>query len=136
MWRFLTAVVLMLAACPVFLAQHGAAPNGYYPYSYHGDTWNGTVTSVNDKTREVTLTFTQGGKSETFVGVLEKDYMAKPKDGAARVLNPSDLPQGTIQVFYYVESKKVEGKRVQVNTIFLIKGIPNLASHQTLYMAF
>ena len=63
---FLAAI--LLTTLPAF-GQHGGAPPGYYPPGYSGDTWTGEVVSTDDTTREITLAYTNGTKSETFTAV-------------------------------------------------------------------
>ncbi len=89
-----------------------------------GDIWTGVLTAIDDDTRQITLTYTNGTKTESFVGALEKGYLAKLSDGPECELKPSNLGKGTkLTVFYYTDTEKVQGKKVQVHTIFLIKGI-------------
>jgi hypothetical protein len=115
----LILTVISLTAFNVVLAQHGTAPAGYYPFGYSGDTWTGEVSSVNDETREITLTHKKGDKTQTFTGVLVDGYTVKMKDGTDHVLKPSDLPKGTeVTVFYMSKRKKVEGKKVKYYEIF------------------
>jgi len=127
--------LLVLAFCLFVLkpglvrAQHGTAESGYFPPSYAGDTFSGTVTAVNDSSRELTLTYTDNAnkKSETFVGVIADGYVARWKDGTAHPLKPSDLPVGTkVKVYYMTKQAKVDGKKTKINTIIQIKEAPNL----------
>jgi len=120
---FATWALLIFAA--VLLAQHGTARNGYYPMNYHGDTWTGTVTSVNDQTRELTLTYTKGDKTEEFTGVLKAGLKAKRTDGSEAELKPSDFPIGTrLLVYYTPQTKKVEGQKVKTYEIFAFTAAP------------
>ncbi len=110
--------------------QHGTAPNGYYPPNYAHDMFTGTVSKVDDSSREVTLTFTDAAhnKTESFVGVIDSNYMARWKDKTQHPLKPSDLPIGTkITVYYMAAQKKVDGKKVKIYTIFQIQEAPNVA---------
>jgi hypothetical protein len=66
---------------PRALAQLGTAPNDYDPPGYSGNTWSGEVTSRNDETREITLTYAKGSKTDIFTGVLQEGYKVKRKDG-------------------------------------------------------
>src|SRR5208283_3815083 len=95
--------------CVVVYGQHGSAPNGYYPSGYSGDIWTGEVVSTDDATREITLTYTNGKKTETFAGVLIDNYQVKTKDGSMKELKPSGIPKGArIVVFYQPGTKKAE----------------------------
>jgi len=89
------ALVLLLFAGQAFArAQHGTAENGMYPLGYHGDTFIGAVTAVNDASRTITLTYTdpKHGKTETMRAVIEDGYTAHWKDGTAHEVKPSDIP--------------------------------------------
>jgi len=118
-------IALLVLVSPAF-AQHGTAENGYYPSGYQGDTWTGSVVSANEQTREITLSYSKNGKSETFVGVPEDGYLVHEHNGPTRPLKMSDIPVGRIiKVWYKTETKKVDGRRVKVNTIFLIDAVAN-----------
>jgi hypothetical protein len=119
-----SAMGLLLAFCSVASAQHGTAPNGYYPPGYVGDTWTGTVTSVNDEAREITLTYTKGDKTETFTGILQAGYKVKLKDGTSKELKPSSIPIGARLIVYYTpQTKKQDGKKVKIYEIFKLTQI-------------
>ena len=110
--------VLVLFACGA-RAQHGSAPNGYYPPGYSGDTWTGIVTATSDATREITLTYTKGEKTETFTGVLQPGFKAKRADGSTFEVKPSDFPNGTrLMVFYMQKTRKDGDKKIKYNEIF------------------
>lgn len=137
MRKLFRAFLLIFCTSSLSFAQHGTADSGYFPDRYVGDIWTGVITAVDDGTREITLTYRNGAKTESFVGVLEKGYLAKPSNGPERELKPSDLPKGTkLTVFYYTDTEKIQDKKVKVQTIFLIKGIPNLRPTRTQFRAF
>ena len=120
---FVTGVLLIFAG--VLQAQHGTAPDGYYPLGYSGDKWTGAVTSVNDDTREITLTYTKGDKTETFTGVLKTGIKVKRRDGTETEWKPSDIPIGTrIAVYYMAQTKRVEGQKVKFYEIFQFTSAP------------
>jgi hypothetical protein len=96
---------IVLSVSGIAWAQHGTAPGGYYPMGYQGDTWTGTVTAANDNTREITLSYTKGDKTETFTGVLQAGFSLKTKDGSMREAKPSDIPIGMRLVVYYKPSR-------------------------------
>jgi hypothetical protein len=115
---FLAAI--LLATLPAF-GQHGGAPPGYYPPGYSGDTWTGEVVSTDDTTREITLAYTNGTKSETFTAVLKDNYQVKMKDGSMKELKPSGIPKGArITIFYQAKTKKVNGNKLKYYEIFEI----------------
>ena len=129
-------MVILLVGGALF-AQHGTAPNGYYPAGYSGNTWTGIVSNVNEATGEFTLTYTKGNKTETFVGVPEEGYVVAPKDGPERPLKLSDIHVGrTMTVFYNVVTNKVDGKKVSVNSVISINSIPNNRKEMTHFTAF
>src|SRR5712671_4780248 len=84
--KFAFTFCLVLILLSRARAQHGSAADGYYPFGYAGDTWSGEVTSTNDDTREITLTYNKGSKTETFTGVLQVGYKVKLKDGTSHEL--------------------------------------------------
>lgn len=91
-----------------------------------GDTWTGIVTSVDQSTFEITLTYTKHHKTQTFVGKPQKGYLVAPKNGPVRPLRPSDIHVGRkLTVYYISERKEAKGKKVTVNTIVLIPSVRN-----------
>jgi hypothetical protein len=135
--KTLAALIGLLFITATASAQHATAPNGYYPDGFSGDTWTGVVSNVNETTGEFTLTYTKGNKTETFVGVPEEGYLVAPKDGPVRPLKLSDIHVGrTVTVFYMPVTKKVDGKKVTVNTVFNINSIPNNKVGKKQFRAF
>ncbi|MBI1749693.1 MAG: hypothetical protein HYR59_03430 [Acidobacteria bacterium] len=114
-------MMLLLARLSPALAQHGSAENGYYPLAFSGDTWTGVVTATNDATREITLSFTKGDKTETFTGVVEQGYKVKMADGTMRELKVGEIPAGArLKVYYMARQKKDGDKKVKYYEIFRI----------------
>ncbi|HMD86799.1 MAG TPA: hypothetical protein VKO18_19085 [Terriglobia bacterium] len=141
MWKYTIAVVLFFfSAVTVYRAQYGSAGEGYYPHNYYGQTFNGAVTSTNDATREVSLSFTnpKDGKTQTFVGVLTEGYSVELKeDGSLHELKPSQLRLGGyFKVYYMPTTRKVGGKKTTINIIFLIGGIPDARAHYLYFKSF
>ncbi len=133
--HFLPLALLVFVSAA--FGQHGSAENGYYPSSYQGDTWTGVVVSASEQAGEITLSYTKGGKSQTFVGVPEAGYLVHEHSGATRPLKMSDIPVGKIiKVWYIEETKKVGGSKVKVNTIFLIDAVANAKAGRTDFKAF
>jgi hypothetical protein len=115
------------------LPQSGTAESGYWPMGYRGDTFTGNVTSADDDSRTITLTYTnpKNGKTETLTASIVKGYTAKWKDGTLRQIKPSDIPIGTrIKVYYMTKEDKVEGKKVKTSSIFQIAGVPNVGEQR------
>jgi hypothetical protein len=119
---FAFSFCLVLILMPRALAQHGTAPNDYYPPGYSGDTWSGEVTSTNDETREITLTYTKGSKTESFTGVLQQGYKVKLKDGTSHELKASEVSKGTrLMIFYVPKIRKDGDKKVKYYEIFRLQ---------------
>ena len=113
--------VVVLMSSSASPAQKGTAETGYYPMNYTGDTWTGEVTSVNEDTRELTLTFKKKDKDETFVVVLPKGYSHKMADGTEREVKLTDLMGMRLKVYYVAKSKKVDDQKVRFYEVFKIK---------------
>jgi hypothetical protein len=139
MKRTLSMLGLFLGLCTVASAQHGGAPNGYYPLCYSGDTWTGALSAVDDEKREIALTYVdpKQNRTETFVGVIEDGYTVSGIGGPPHALKPSELPRGArLTVDYCTERKKVEGKKTTVNKVFRIEKVPNLKKEYFVFRAF
>ena len=139
MWKNVIAVLILISTTSAYRAQYGSAEGGYYPHNYHGTIFTGTVTSTNDDTREVTLSYTnpKNGKVQTFVGVLEEGYLVKHKGGSPYELKPSEIKHGMlIKVYFVPMTRKVGGKKTTINTILLMSGIPNLRAEDVSFQAF
>jgi hypothetical protein len=122
--RAVLTTMFLMTFCIAVFGQHGTAPDGYYPVGYAMDTWTGEVVPTNDTTREITLTYTNGKKSETFTGVLKDKFQVKMKDGSMKELNPSGIPMGArITVFYQAKTRKVGGNKVKCYEIFKINTV-------------
>jgi hypothetical protein len=96
-------------------AQYGTAPNNYYPENYNGSTFKGAVTDTADN--HVTLTFTNGSKTDSFTGVFETGCSVPARDG--RRMMPADIPKGTVMTaFFNATTKKLDGKKIKENRVF------------------
>jgi hypothetical protein len=90
-------------------AQYATAPNNYYPDGYHGATFTGTITQINNDT--ITSTYTHGNKTDTFEG-----YVAAPCNMPAS--ETTTVKKGAvITVFYESETIKINGQKVKRNRI-------------------
>jgi|SRR5690348_11247087 hypothetical protein len=78
-------------------AQYGTAPNNYYPDSYSGSIFTGTVTEAGDQ--QITLTFSKGNKTDTFSGTFETNCSVPSADG--RPLTASAFPKGTVLTAFF-----------------------------------
>jgi hypothetical protein len=115
-----------------------AAP-GYYPECYHGDVFSGMLTNANDSTREITLSYSDPNHkhSTVFIGQLEDSYTVSLRGGPQHKLEPSELPLGqNLSVYYCIVHPKLNGEKIKVNSIFLIRDLTNLATHHSVYMVF
>ena len=101
---------------------HGQAEAGYYPAAFIGDTWEGNVTAVDDQARTITLTYTKGSKTQTFVIKFADGMAVHYTDGTSKDLKPSDLPISTSAIAYYNNfSEKINGKRSDVHEAFEVR---------------
>lgn len=124
MKKLFVALTLMALCAGASAAQKGTAESDYYPMGYYGDTWTGEVTSVNEDTREFTLTYKKGDKEQTFVGVLPKGYTVKMKDGNDHEVRLAEMLGMRLRAYYMTKSKKVNGEKVKTNEVFKIKFLP------------
>jgi hypothetical protein len=115
---------VLLAICFFSLslsAQHGTAPNGYYPQNFSGSIFTGSLESATVDTQEITLAYSKGNKSERFVGRLESACGWKGKDGAAHSFKADEIPKGTVLTALYINTtKKTGGQKINENSIFAI----------------
>jgi len=110
----------MVISTAVSFGQKGTAEPDYYPQNYSGDTWTGVVTSVNEDTREFTLTYKKNDKEESFVGVLPKGYTHKMADGTNQEVKLTDLMGVKIRAYYMSKTKKVNDQKIKYNDVFKI----------------
>jgi hypothetical protein len=126
MKHLLWVTLFCVLAAAFALGQHGTPEPDSVPPGYSGDTFTGVVTATNDATREITLTYTKGKKTETFVGTLQPGYKVKLQDGSLHEIKPSDFRNGMrLKVYYTTQNKKVNGQKVKVYEIFQLKFMPN-----------
>lgn len=125
MKKLLAVIALLFVCAGISMAQKGTAESDYYPQGYSGDTWTGEVTSVNEDTREFTLTYKRGDKEQTFVGELPKGYTVKMKDGSDYELKMADLMGMRVKAYYMTKSKKdANGGKMKTNEVFKTKFLP------------
>ena len=125
MRKVVLTIALVLLCSGIAAAQHGTAEPDYYPTGFHGDTWSGDVTAANEDTREFTLTYTKGDKSETFVGVLPAGYTVKMKDGRDYVVKVTELIGMRLKAYYITRTTKdATGAKGKTYEVFKIKFIP------------
>jgi hypothetical protein len=139
MKRRSSVLILLLGIGTVAYAQHGHAPNGYYPLCYAGDMWTGVLSAVDDQKSEITLTYVdpKHNKAETFTGVIEDGYTVSRRGGPPHALKPSELSLGTrLTVYYCSERKKVAGTKTTINKVFRIDNVPNLRKEYLVFRAF
>jgi len=118
--RVLTQGLISLLFSIIAVAQYGTAPNGNFPASYNGDTFTGTVTVAEGD--QLTLTYTKGSKTETFVGKLGAGCSVPTTDKSDRKMTASDIPQGTVATaFFNRNTKKVDGQKVKENLLIAIR---------------
>jgi hypothetical protein len=82
-----------------------------------GDSWIGTVESLDEATREIRLV-NPNKPAQTFVGVLINPFIVKMKDGAVRELKFSEIKIGQrFRAFYTLKTENTAGKK---NKLYLI----------------
>jgi hypothetical protein len=112
-FRIAQILVLVLACTFLAPAQHGDAGSGYWPLNYHGDTWTGIVSSFDQGTGTITLTYEHKGKTENFTGVIKPPIQVLDKDGK-RVGSGVRINVGDRITAYYMKIEKA-------NSIFQVK---------------
>ncbi len=116
--KFAPAMIVVLGSLLLF-AQHGTAPNGYYPPNYGGDTFTGTVTATDDAAQTVALRYSKGKKSENFTGRFDHPCSIPTKDG--QPMKPSDIPSGTdLTAFYNHKTTKVADQKQSEDVIIAL----------------
>lgn len=140
MRRAASVIVALFIFQTVAFAQYGSASPGYYPPSYYGMIFTGSVVATNDSSNQIRLSYkdSKSGKTEDFIGVFQKGYEVKFKDGSIHDIKPSLLPVGThLTVYYMVKHRKVRGRKLAINVIFTMKEAPNLrTSYIAVFKAF
>ena len=101
----LSLLLVLLLCDSVAFGQHGTAPNGYYPSNYNGETFSGIVTAVDGASGQITISFENPKKTETFVGRLQEPCAVPSKDG--KPMTALDLPIGTdVTAFFEANARK------------------------------
>ena len=105
---------------PCAIAQYGTAPSDYYPAGYNGATFTGVVTETKNND-QVTLVYTKGSKSATFIGRFESPCAVPGADKNYQGPAQLAIPKGTVMTaFYKVNAKKIENQKVKENIIIAI----------------
>jgi len=119
MRRILIPALLSGLLSMAAVAQYGTAPNNYYPDKYNGSTFTGTVTET--EADQITLTYTKGSKTETFIGKFEAGCSVPRADKSDHRMSASEIPKGTvITAFFNTNTRKVDGKKSKENLILAI----------------
>ena len=114
--KCLWIVIAILLTSTLAVAQHGTAPNGYYPPDYGGDTFSGVVTGGDDAAQSVTLNYSKGKKNEDFTGRFDHPCSIPTKDG--KPMKPSDIPVDTdLTAYYNHKTTKVGDQKQSENVI-------------------
>lgn len=120
MFRGMSITVLSLFLFSISaLAQYGTAPEGDFPTGYNGDTFTGAVTATEGD--QLTLTYTKGSKTDTFVGKLAGGCAVPTTNNSSHRMTASDIPKDTVMTAYFNRvTKKVDGQKVKENQIIAI----------------
>jgi hypothetical protein len=116
------ALVLLACFIPARTnAQKGTAPNGYYPITYNGNIFTGTLESVDKEKQDITIAYVHGDKTEKFTGRFENRCSWSSKDGIEHSFGVEDIPKGTVlTVFYKIRTEKMATEKVNENSIFAV----------------
>jgi hypothetical protein len=119
MIRTIVVVLVLAVACG---AQHASAPNGYYPETYGGSTYQGMLESVDPAKQEFTLLFRKKDKEERFTGILEDGCAVPNAAHKSRKMKVEDLPkQSTLVAFFMPRTiKQNDGTKSKVNSVFAV----------------
>jgi len=149
-------ILLLSAAALVIVSpangQKGTAPNGYYPDSFQGDTFTGRAESARPNLEELTLVYTNGKKTEHWVGRLESPCSWTDKGGQVHTMHVSDMFEGDLLTVYYItRTTKADNVKTTTNWIVALsraevngKKIPEVKqfliscsqTHRTVFKAF
>ncbi len=111
---FCGAFVLLLGS--VGVAQHGTAPNNYYPAGYMGATFTGKVAQTTDDS--ITLSFVQGSKTETFEAYATAPCNLPASKTTTRPVPLSKVQTGAVvRVYYQPSTFKVDGRKQKRNEV-------------------
>ncbi len=121
--KLMIVSVLILSAA--FAVGQRGTESGFGPIGWSGDIFTGVLTGADDGTRELTLTYMKGDKTETFTGTLQPGYKIAFEDGSVREVKPSEFPTGSkMTVYFTAKQKKVDGQKVKTYEIFRVKFLP------------
>jgi len=107
----ITILLSLLVFSSTVLAQRGVAPNGYYPASYRGDTFTGTVVDSDPATDSVILEFKKSSKPQVLSVRLEGGCSVPSKTGAP--MQAKNIPKGTVLTAYYMGRTEKRGAEKQ-----------------------
>ncbi|HVG35648.1 MAG TPA: hypothetical protein VM911_21535 [Pyrinomonadaceae bacterium] len=81
-------------------------------------SWRGRVESVNESTREITIT-SLDKKQKSFTGRLDEDFQAMLLDNSVTQPPVSEIPIGMrVRVFYRTKDERIGDRKVKVNHIY------------------
>jgi hypothetical protein len=117
------AILAVIATIIPALAQYGTAPSGYYPVGYTGATFTGTLVSATQSPELITLRYTNGAKTDDFIGRPESTCAGKVQGGVAQQYHLSQVPKGTVLTVFYTTatSKDKDGQKNKEHVIFTIE---------------
>jgi hypothetical protein len=99
------AVIACLVAASELKAQNGTAPDGYYPATYSGSTFTGTLQPAGNDPSRFTLVYTKNGKSEAFAAQLESKCKLTNKAGVTQSFGMEAFSEGAVLTAYYRAAK-------------------------------
>ena len=99
--RIAVVILFTLICSHLTVAQHSEADPGLYNFNYHGDTWTGVVSSLDEASGAVTLTYDHKGKVQTFNAVIKPQVHIVDKNGAD-VPAQTHVKVGDHVTWYYI----------------------------------
>jgi hypothetical protein len=116
--RLALVAVFVFTSTQLF-AQLGHAPTGYYPPDFGGDMFTGVVT--NTQVNELTLTYDNAKKRQTFIGRFAAKCYLPAKGGSTQAMTAENLPAGTkMSAMFRSRTTKVGLQKVKENEIIAV----------------
>ena len=115
----LRTLAVVFVICTALFAQKSVAPAGYYPADYYGDMFTGVVT--NTQGDELTLTYQNGKRAQTFVGRFASICHLPVKGGKTEAMTAENFPVGTkMSAMFRSRTKNAGGRKVKENEIIAV----------------
>ncbi|HEY6805649.1 MAG TPA: hypothetical protein VI306_18870 [Pyrinomonadaceae bacterium] len=81
-----------------------------------GDMWKGSVVAVDSQTREITISYPNKSKTETFKAILPQGYQMTMSDGTQHEVQMSEVVIGSnVRIFAKAKDENVNGVKTKGN---------------------